>query len=527
MDIRYTYKYAPTLRAFSLDDTFMRAVKGPFGSGKSSAGVMQVVERGMAQAPGQDGVRRTRVGVVRNTYPQLLDTTIKTFHEWLPPEYFGDYKETPRPQYIIRNLKAPDGSKVEIEVLFRALDKPEHVKNLLSMEYTFVWFNEVREIAKLIWDNMAGRVNRYPSKKDGGATWSGIFADTNPCDTDHWFYKLFEEEKPIRCSTCKDLYGGWILYPTKDIHRNIIPIPDRRCPQCNADYSTAIPLTKIFHQPSGRSEQAENRPFLDQNYYNQILISGNPELIRVIVDGEYGSSYDGQPVYTNWSQAIHLVEGEISVVRGSPLIIGLDFGLDPAAVFCQYLQRGNFNVIDELVATNMDFREFLTTVLKPYIFSKYFGMPLIITGDPSGVSRAQSDGNTCFKELKAAKLSGVPAWSNSIQARLSAVNGFLTKSIPISNPKPGELPWRGALQVSGAKCPTIVRGFNGAYRRKRVAVANQDRYRDEPEKTPESHPHDALQYAAMIAETGKTVSTPYDQGVRKANQTAPPIGAYT
>jgi hypothetical protein len=77
-EIRYSYKAAPTIRAFRDSDAFIRGLMGPFGSGKSSGCVMEIVKRGKQQAPGPDGIRRSRWVVVRNTYQQLKDTTIMT-----------------------------------------------------------------------------------------------------------------------------------------------------------------------------------------------------------------------------------------------------------------------------------------------------------------------------------------------------------------------------------------------------------------------------------------------------------------
>ena len=47
------------------------------------------------------------------------------------------------------NIKKGD---VELEVIFLALDRPEDVKKLLSLELTGVWVNEAREIPKSIID---------------------------------------------------------------------------------------------------------------------------------------------------------------------------------------------------------------------------------------------------------------------------------------------------------------------------------------------------------------------------------------
>ena len=76
---------------------------------------------------------------------------------------------------------------MELEVIFLALDRPEDVKKLLSLELTGVWINEAREIPKSIVDACTMRVGRIPSMRDGGPTWYGVIADTNPPDTDHWW----------------------------------------------------------------------------------------------------------------------------------------------------------------------------------------------------------------------------------------------------------------------------------------------------------------------------------------------------
>lgn len=69
---------------FHADDSFVRGIMGPIGSGKSVACVIEIISRALRQAPNQDGVRRTRWAVIRNTYPELTSTTIKTWMDWLP-----------------------------------------------------------------------------------------------------------------------------------------------------------------------------------------------------------------------------------------------------------------------------------------------------------------------------------------------------------------------------------------------------------------------------------------------------------
>ena len=157
-------------------------------SGKSSGCVMEIVRRSHSQNRNpNDGIRRSRWAIVRNTTKELKDTTIKTVKQWLPEHICGIWKESELNYFI--NIF--DG--VEIELMFRALDRPDQVKDLLSMELTAAWINEFREVPFQIFEAIDGRHGRYPSKKEGGCSWHGIIMDTNPPDESSQYYKYFEQ----------------------------------------------------------------------------------------------------------------------------------------------------------------------------------------------------------------------------------------------------------------------------------------------------------------------------------------------
>lgn len=72
------YNAEPTAIKFHADDSFFRGIRGPIGSGKSVMCAVEIYRRAMQQAPTSNGVRYSRWAVVRNTYPELKSTTIKT-----------------------------------------------------------------------------------------------------------------------------------------------------------------------------------------------------------------------------------------------------------------------------------------------------------------------------------------------------------------------------------------------------------------------------------------------------------------
>jgi hypothetical protein len=163
---KFVYEAPATIRQFMASDAFVRLLAGPIGSGKSSGCIAELISRACHQAPGRDGIRRTRWAIIRNTYPELRDTTRKTFEQWVDGR-LGQWRE----QEFSFTMRFQD---VEAEILFRALDRPEDIKKLLSLELTGAWINEAREVPKAVFDSLTGRVGRFPAKMDGGATWSGI-----------------------------------------------------------------------------------------------------------------------------------------------------------------------------------------------------------------------------------------------------------------------------------------------------------------------------------------------------------------
>jgi hypothetical protein len=240
---------------------------------------MQIVIKAMAQKPGPDRVSRSRWAIIRGTYPELISTTIKTWSDWVKPEYFGPIRyATPITHRVMLS------SEVELEVIFLALERDQDVKKLLSLELTGAWINEAKEVPESVLQMLTGRVGRYPAMRDGGASWSGVILDTNSPDDDHWWYRLAEEEKP----------EGY----------------------------------EFFTQPGGLTGFGENIPNLPGGieYYRRQLAGKPEDWIKVFIHGLYGSTEDGKPVYPEWHGSFH-VQDDLAVYRGLPLIIGVDFGL--------------------------------------------------------------------------------------------------------------------------------------------------------------------------------------------------------
>lgn len=434
MEIVYSYDDVPTVKRFSQSDKFVRGLMGPFGSGKSSGCVVEIIKRAHNQIPGRDGIRRTRWAVVRNTYQQLKDTTIKTFHHWLPPHLFGKDGTWNKTDHVYEIVKFPG---VHIEVLFRALDRPDQVGNLLSLELTGVWVNEAREVPETIIKALEGRVGRYPAKIDGGCTWYGLVMDTNPPDSDSWWYNRFEERRP--------------------------------------------PNAEVFKQPSGLSAEAENLSNLPTNYYRNLLDSYDPETAKVYVHGEYGFVTDGKPIYPEYNDTLH-VSDKVQPIPGVELHRGWDFGLTPACIISQMTPQGQWVIHDEIVADDMGIERFADQVLT-HCNKNYSRSVWVDTGDPAGMQRAQTDEKTCFQILRTKGINIEPG-EQTLALRLESVKK------PLSCLVGGQPAF-----LMHPRCKTLRKGFQGGYQFRRLRV-NGERYTDVPDKNKYSHPHDAVQYTA-------------------------------
>src|SRR5256885_54819 len=106
----------PVADQFLLSESFVTGIRGPIGSGKSTAFLIKLLGIAARQPVSPDGRRHSRFAIIRNTYPELKTTTIKTWHQWVPPGQIGQWQnEGPPTHHILTD-------SLVIEVMFVALD---------------------------------------------------------------------------------------------------------------------------------------------------------------------------------------------------------------------------------------------------------------------------------------------------------------------------------------------------------------------------------------------------------------------
>ena len=423
-------------------------LEGPVGSGKTVAGLMKGFMVSVQQEAFR-GVRYSRGMVLRNTYPELKSTVIKSFQDWFPESIAPIRWDVPISARL--NFPLADGTKLDCEIFFLSFDRPDDIGKLKSLEVTWALLSEWNELSKTALDMSSQRVGRYPGARLGGPSWYGVFGDTNMPDDDHYLYTLFEKEHPKGYTLFRQP-GGLI--------------------EVQGEYRANPAAENIANLPGGHE------------YYFRQLAGKNKEWIKVFLLAQYGTISDGKPIYPEWNDDIHC--RKVSPYPGLPLLLGFDYGLTPACAICQISPRGQLIVLAELQAKDMGIRQFARDVVRPFLAMNFHDYSFQACGDPAGMARSDTDEKTCFMELAEEGIACVPAITNSFVGRREAVAKYLTRLV---DGQPAFL-----LDPS---CDMLRRGFNGRYQYRRLQVVGEERYKDVPDKNDFSHLADALQYAAL------------------------------
>lgn len=455
----------PVAQAFLNSNAFVRGLRGPIGSGKSTACVFDILQKCKAQRKStKDGKRKSRWAVIRNTYPELKTTTINTWHQWVPPTVGHWVDQGPPTHRLVDNDH-------DIEIMFLALDSEADIKKLLSLELTGAWINEAREVPKAVLDALTGRVGRYPSMVEGGCSWSGVIMDTNAPEEDSWWAKIAD-------------------FPDEKVLKNTLEA-ERMLREMGA-LAQGQKLYEMFSQPGGLHERAENIMNLPLGYYVKAMAEKKDDWIKVYIHNCYGFIVDGKPVINGYYDNLHCRPVTINPDLG--LYIGIDFGLTPAALFGQKSVMGQWRLHRELVTEDMGAARF-AQVLKPFITTNYPNVPILgIIGDPAGDGRAQTDENTPFKILRANGIEAVPAHTNDFTLRCEAWERPLSRLI---DGEPG--------LIVDPSMNMVRRGLSGGYKYRKLKIAGTERFGEAPEKNKYSHPIEAGGYMLIGGGEAKEV----------------------
>lgn len=488
-------RHAPTVWRAVCSNAAVVGVRGPVGSGKSTGGVVWLLDRSLRQLPDAQGVRRSRHVVIRNTSIELKTTTIKTVLDWVPEGPYARMTWSGPVTLRITSPVQPDGTSVDSEWLFLALDEPRDIRKLLSLEVSSAWVNEAREVPEQVVDAVTMRVGRYPPRREGspGASWAQVFMDTNSMDQDHWWWRRFEAEPGERLvelpdgSTMRVDWQGFSQPPAVvqvERHEGVWR-PTSALPGAGP-----VPEGAVL-PAAGRhwwvNPKAENMQNLRPGYYEQQIPSKPLDFIECYLANKYVFARDGRPAVPEYTPEVHGVHQDI--LTREPLILGIDMGggtLNPAAVVIQRSPRGRLLAQGELIGHDIGLARFGRALVE-YLARYFPGHQVDIAwADPAGERRDEVFEQVAYEYLRAEGLPVRAAPTQDVGTRLTAIQTACSRLVD----------GQPALTVDKRRCPTLHKALSGAWIFPTIRGVHGERLADKPQK---SHPYsdvaEALGYA--------------------------------
>src|SRR6185437_15109829 len=211
---------------------------------------------------------------------------------------------------------------------------------------------------------------------------------------------------------------------------------------------------------------------------------------------KYGASRAGKPVYASYDDNAHCKTFELAktVIKGkpcTPVKIGYDnTGRTPAALIAQRTNTGQWRIRYEFIGEGMgmkahakELRRFLTEKIPDFVIEK-------ITCDPAGEAKGADDID--MRMIVSAEFPGVPvlnARTNDIATRIEAFDGPLRRMV---NGEP-------AL-ILHPDCKTMRAACTHKYQYRKLKIAGEERYTEEPDKT--AKPYDDIANAGQYLMLG-------------------------
>lgn len=486
----------PVAGAFLQSRAFISGIMGPVGSGKTITCCQKILRESAKQGGKRDrnGVlwRKARGVVIRDTYPNIDKNILPSWFRVVPRhigKFTGDAPRTHRVQPVLR--RDAEGAPVEmldLTVEFRAIGDNSVEEALRGLEVNWAWLNEADTLPEGVYAYLTGRVGRFAELGETkNVVDPMIFMDFNAPDVDNWIYNLFVD---------KTMDPDVVEALEEDL--------DGRA------------LIEFFPQPGAREPGAENIPNLPKGYYaRQIALAPSKNYVDRMVDNKFAPVRHGQPVFPEFDFQRHVAPAPIEYDPARKLVVGMDAGLTPAAVFTQRSSLGQLRVLSEFAVFPTE-EEMMTGVgptrfgqaLKRFIVENYpeawvvrdvSGNPLGDEGgiefwcDPAAKDGTDKSGNELsWMQVVAGQLKRRirPAVTNKLHIRLEAVRKPMLPGSVLDGGQPAFLMSPG--------CRILRKGFLSGYHYLKVAVGDgTGRFTAEPNKNMFSHSQDALQYAAM------------------------------
>lgn len=429
----------PISDAFILSTEPVVMLNGPVGSAKTTASVKKAIVEAQRVPPWDAGRRTYTLAIFRQKYDLLWSATIPSWNKIFPVDLGHWTGSSPRRAEHVIDWSDAWGP-VRLIARFAAFGEAADPEDLRGVEYADAWLNEADTMPEALFVAISGRVARAPGRATLGRP-GKVWGDLNAPDVLNWTYRDFWEDPP--------------------------------------------PGYRLYRQPGGLEPGAEN-PALGRAYYEDIIAKNvkRPWYIRRMVHNRPGFTRDADVVYPAYDDDLHLAEKPLAHIASLPVIVGVDGGNTPAAVWMQERPDGQLRILAETALESAGMIA-LARSMQTVEAALFKGAEFYTVCDPAMKAGEETEEKSDRSRL--ASLLGRPvhlARTNDPVERCQDIGEKLLRRTESGEP---------ALLLD-RRCKRLRRGFSQTYAYHRVRGTDE---RGRILKNPDSHPCDAAGYAAM------------------------------
>ncbi len=438
--VRFLESAGPVSDAFIMATEPVVAINGPVGSAKTTASIKKLIVEATRIWPWDNG-RRTYVPYIyRVKYDLLWKATIPSWQK-IFPEGMGEWTgSSPRSARHVLDWEDQYGP-VRMIAHFQAFGESADPEDLRGVEPTDVYLNEIDTMPEALFTALSGRVARTPGRQTLRRP-GRVFGDLNAPDVTNWTYRDFWESPP----------SGY----------------------------------KLYRQPGGLDPNAENPNGAGRDYYLDIIEknSQKPWYVRRMVYNKPGFTRDADVVYPAYDDDRHLAPKPLEYLPAIPVIVGIDGGSTPAAIYMQETPAGQLRVLAE-IALESSGPIALSRAMQTLEAQRFRKAEFYTVCDPAMNAGADTEEGSDRSRL--GKLLGRPV-------HLARTNDPDRRHEPLADKMRFTLDDGSPGLLLDPSCRRLRRGWSQTFQYHRVRGTNE---RGRVVKNPDSHPCEAAEYGAM------------------------------
>lgn len=416
LNIGFALDQYPTLKRASMSEALVRLCVGCAGSGKTSWALMELLRCALLQTPSPlDNTRYFRALVVRNTYALLKSNTIPSMKNMYGP--LLQVTEGSQPFGRVR-ARLQDGTALDMEVQFLALDSEDAQDKLLGAEPTMVLCDELNLMPESVVFALVRRLGRYPSGTKGKVDRTGIIGVFNGPVKGSWLHKWYLGERDAQFEKVAREMGVEKL--VEMFKQPPALIPPAGFPNSHDPNDEWLP-----------NPEAENIQNLAQGYGYYYAMLADPDMgkIQSYVLGEFADVKHGKVVFPEFHRDVHTFPAErVNTKELRDYYLAFDFGRTPVCIVGTLLSDGTLMVLDEFMGEDMSVEQLYRSTVRPALKRNYpNGVCVRAYGDPAGMVGGQNINLSPFDVLRKEGVPIVaPTRSNKMEPRLAAVRSFMS-----------------------------------------------------------------------------------------------------